>query len=237
MFDLHANAIGEGKSGFIRCIDKPLIYACMHDEITIISYDNDVTLPTLDFFKYLHGNGICMKIFFKPHDGFQKEHNAITILKDFENFIDDYTPYASYEGIYGFKLVFKNGVSVNDDAASVNEIYIVLLKLCKPRFVLNLPKFQVDMQNALDLLHLHGYCHNDLSLNNVVLCSGKDKLPQYKLIDFESMSTCGLRAKEIENHFPFKFMRRSNLGGRMTRKNKYKSSKSHKSSKSSKSHK
>ena len=202
MFDICVNTISKGESGCIRCIDDRLMGTAMSDEIAITSYDDDVKIPTLDFFTHLLHNNICMKIFFPTEmmrgkiiegNGFNREYEKIMILAGLKKFIEHYTPYASYEGKYGFKLVFKNGVNI-DDTVSVNEVYIILIKLCinnhSMAFIssFNSKAFKMHMQSALNLLHSKGYCHKDLHIGNVVLCV--DKKPQYKLIDFEHMSKC-----------------------------------------------
>ena len=202
MFDICVNTISKGESGCIRCIDDRLMGAAMSDEITITSYDDDVKIPTLDFFTHLLHNNICMKIFFPTEmmrgkiiegNGFNREYEKIMILAGLKKFIHHYTPYASYEGKYGFKLVFKNGINI-DDTVRVNEVYIILIKLCisnhNMAFIssFNSKAFKMHVQSALNLLHSKGYCHKDLHIGNVVLCV--DKKPQYKLIDFEHMSKC-----------------------------------------------
>jgi serine/threonine protein kinase len=193
--------IGKGESGYIHCVDQILMD--MSDEITIIPHnEDDVEINTLDFFTHLRENGICMKIFFPPEmmrgktledSGFNREYQKVVILAGLKNFISEYTPYASYEGNYGFKMRFKHGIKMAD-AVTVNSVYIILIKLCinnhNPLFgsSFNSKVFKRHMRSALKLLHSNGYCHNDLHIGNVVLCLGET--PQYKLIDFEHMATC-----------------------------------------------
>jgi len=222
--------IGKGESGYIHCVDQILMD--MSDEITIIPHnedDDDVKINTLDFFTHLRKNGICMKIFFPPEmmrgktledSGFNREYQKVVILAGLNNFISEYTPYSSYEGNYGFKMRFKHGISMDD--VTVNTVYIILIKLCinnhNPLFgsSFNSNVFKRHMRSALKLLHSKGYCHNDLHIGNVVLCLGET--PQYKLIDFEHMSTCNDEDqkdefKSVDNVSSSLSFRPSKLGG------------------------
>jgi len=204
MFDICANAINKGESGCIRCIDKPLMDMAMSGKITVTSYDDNGTIDTLDFFTHLRDNNMCMKTFFPTEmmrgklieeNGFNREYDKIIILTGLKKFIEHYTPYVSYKGKYGFKLFFKNGIKIHDDTI-VNEVYIILIKLCinnhSSAFVssFNSKAFKSHMLAALNLLHSNGYCHKDLHIGNFVLCFGPNNKPQYKLIDFEHMSKC-----------------------------------------------
>ena len=220
--------IGKGESGYIHCVDQILMD--MSDEITIIPHnEDDVEINTLDFFTHLRENGICMKIFFPPEmmrgktledSGFNREYQKVVILAGLKNFISEYTPYASYEGNYGFKMRFKHGIKMAD-AVTVNSVYIILIKLCinnhNPLFSssFNSKVFKRHMRSALKLLHSNGYCHNDLHIGNVVLCLGET--PQYKLIDFEHMATCNDEDQKDEfksvDNVSSSLFRRSKLGG------------------------
>ena len=252
MLDLCTNTVSKGESGCIRCIDEPLINMAKRGEITVVPYDNDemtndeMTHDTdaSDFFNHLHENNTCIKMFFPDElmmhklvgqSGFAREHKTILILKELGDFVENYTPYESYNNKYGFRLIFKHGVKV--DAHVIYDINVVLVKLClnyrdiKFTSTFNSPVFKKHIGDALRLLHSNGYCHRDLHIGNVVLCI--DKTPRYKLIDFEHMSTCDAteHTDEVESikHIVDKFashFRRSKLGGNAKQK-KTKHSKKH----------
>ena len=231
----------------------------MNGEITVTSYDDNGTIDALDFFTHLRDNNMCMKTFFPTEmmrgklieeNGFNREYDKIIILTGLKKFIEYYTPYVSYEGKYGFKLFFKNGIKIND-ATIVSEVYIILIKLCinnhSSDFVasFNSKAFKIHMLAALNLLHSNGYCHKDLHIGNFVLCFGPDNKPQYKLIDFEHMSKCdhedGKEERELVKNIAekqidekrdlmsfltssvFSVFSRSKLGGTLKKKSKFRS--------------
>jgi len=262
MLDLCTNTVSKGESGCIRCIDKPLIDMAKRGEITVVPYDNDemtndemtndeMTHDTdaSDFFNHLHENNTCIKMFFPDklmshklvgQSGFAREHKTILILKELGDFVENYTPYESYNNKYGFRLIFKHGVKV--DAHVIDDINVVLVKLClnyrdiKFTSTFEPSVFKKHIGDALHLLHSNGYCHRDLHIGNVVLCI--DKTPRYKLIDFEHMSTCDAteHTDEVESikHIVDKFashFRRSKLGGNAKQKKTKKFRKTRKSRK------
>ena len=157
--------------------------------------------------------------------GFEREYKTILILKNLRNFIENHTPYESYNDSYGFKLLFIHGVKINE--VIIHEVDIVIVRLCmNSRNGLFFSKFNPKMfkkniKDALKLLHAKGYCHKDLHIGNVVLCF--DKVPKYKLIDFEHMTKCEEEEKEEEetgsiDNMTGSVMRRSKLGGKITQK-------------------
>lgn len=85
--------------------------------------------------------------------------------------------------------------------------------------------FKKNIKDALKLLHAKGYCHKDLHIDNVVLCFDADKVPKYKLIDFEHMSKCEQDEQEemkSVDSMTGSVMHRSKLGGKRTKSKKFK---------------
>ena len=245
MLDLCTNTVSKGESGCIKCIDDRLFDMAKRREIAVLPYDHTESIDSFEFFKHLRENNTCMKIFFPDElmrekivgqSGFEREYKTILILKKLRNFIENHTPYESYNDSYGFKLIFIHGVKINE--VVIHEVNIVLVRLCiNSRNGLFFSKFNPTMfkkniKDALVLLHSNGYCHKDLHIGNVVLCF--DKVPKYKLIDFEHMSKCEEEEQEEMNSVDYmtgSVMRRSKLGGKRTQKMASKSkSKKHKKS-------
>ena len=245
MLDLCTNTVSKGESGCIKCIDDRLFDMAKRREIAVLPYDHTESIDSFEFFKHLRENNTCMKIFFPDElmrekivgqSGFEREYKTILILKKLRNFIENHTPYESYNDNYGFKLIFIHGVKINE--VVIHEVNIVLVRLCiNSRNGLFFSKFNPTMfkkniKDALVLLHSNGYCHKDLHIGNVVLCF--DKVPKYKLIDFEHMSKCEEEEQEEMNSVDYmtgSVMRRSKLGGKRTQKMASKSkSKKHKKS-------
>jgi len=234
MLDLCTNTVSKGESGCIKCIDEPLFDMAKREEIAVLPYDHTESINSFEFFKHLRENNICMKIFFPDElmrekivgkSGFEREYKTILTLKNLRNFIENHTPYESYNDNYGFKLIFIYGVKINE--VVIHEVNIVLVRLCiNSRNGLffsefNPTMFKKNIKDALKLLHAKGYCHKDLHIDNVVLCFDADKVPKYKLIDFEHMSKCEQDEQEEMKSVDYitgSVMRRSKLGGKRTQK-------------------
>lgn len=232
MLDLCTNTVSKGESGCIKCIDDPLFDMAKRREIAVLPYDHTDSIDSFEFFKHLRENNICMKIFFPDElmrekivgkSGFEREYKTILTLKNLRNFIENHTPYESYNDSHGFKLIFIHGVKINE--VILYEVNIVLVRLCmNSRNSLffsefNPTMFKKNIKDALKLLHAKGYCHKDLHIGNVVLCF--DKVPKYKLIDFEHMSKCEQDEQEEMKSVDYitgSVMRRSKLGGKRTQK-------------------
>ena len=247
MLDLCTNTVSKGESGCIKCIDDRLFDMAKRREIAVLPYNHTESIDSFEFFKHLRENNTCMKIFFPDElmrekivgqSGFEREYKTILILKKLRNFIENHTPYESYNDSYGFKLIFIHGVKINE--VVIHEVNIVLVRLCvNSRNSLffsefNPTMFKKNIKDALKLLHAKGYCHKDLHIGNIVLCFDTDKTPKYKLIDFEHMSKCEEEEQEEMNSVDYmtgSVMRRSKLGGKRTQKMASKSkSKKHKKS-------
>jgi serine/threonine protein kinase len=65
------------------------------------------------------------------------------------------------------------------DIPEKETIYMVFGTKCNNHYKMNFEKFIIDMLESIIILYKGGYRHNDIKLDNVVLC--KDR---YKLIDF-----------------------------------------------------
>ena len=166
MLDLCTNTVSKGESGCIKCIDDRLFDMAKRREIAVLPYDHTESIDSFEFFKHLRENNTCMKIFFPDElmrekivgqSGFEREYKTILILKKLRNFIENHTPYESYNDNYGFKLIFIHGVKINE--VVIHEVNIVLVRLCiNSRNGLFFSKFNPTMfkkniKDALVLLH------------------------------------------------------------------------------------
>lgn len=183
-----------------------------------------------EFFRFLHENNICFKIFFSEYN-FSEESESVKKLKTIpsvkaeskqavegveeqENFLQKFTTYYEYEyqttdgsqqSSFAFMLEFTDNVEIHnrDNKIPTKKIYIILNKFCNsPTIEQKLSKkFYDDIIDALEILGSHEYGHEDAHLNNVVDC-GEDSNPQYKLIDF-GMLTDFKYMKRERSYLPF----------------------------------
>jgi len=139
--------------------------------------------PIASFFKYLKAQtDIIVKtyntsaVFISgnlPAKNFKdelKEHRRILALygSQAKQYLTIYP--IKYDGLHilGAKIVTRGSSQ-----------YILFGHLCKNHFQIHIQPFLVDVLKSLVILEKAGYLHNDIKLDNIVLCNGR-----YKLIDW-----------------------------------------------------
>ena len=230
----------KGAFGCFRCIDEDLLKMVRENKVKVfpapvipidmqqtdkkikeylsIYIGDEATKPdSKEFFRVLHENNICFKIFFTS-PAFIREYENIKILKTIpsveavvgeqavveveeqSNFLQKFTTYYEYEyqttdgsqqSSFAFMLEFTDYVEIHNlgDKIPTKKIYIVLNKFCNNN---------LTIEQKLSKKFNDEICHALEILNSHgyihadahlgnVVDCGEDSNPQYKLIDFGNM--------------------------------------------------
>jgi len=101
-----------------------------------------------------------------------------SILKHYGNKAEEYL---AITPVKGFKHIEFLGTKIEADGDTFYAVYSVL---CNNKYDFHFKKFLKDIAESIGVLQASGFQHNDIKLDNVVLC--KDR---YKLIDWGQVSS------------------------------------------------
>jgi serine/threonine protein kinase len=195
------NTIGEGfygKAYNLGCkTDSKSICSILESEtiekITLYTVDTKQTVITgddiHDFLRYIHtAKHKIGKIFKNVHGmvptsafkNFESEiHDNIRIIEKYGHHSAKYLTIIPDTTFRGLAIL-----GAHFELAEKQHMYIVFSTKCNNKYGMKFKKFMIDLLESIVILHKAGYRHNDIKLDNIVLC--KDT---YKLIDWGQASS------------------------------------------------
>jgi len=161
-------------------IDSINLYVANKEETVLLSSNTEIN----DFMKYLHSKtDVIAKIFKNTF-----YYTGMTPKQDFENEISTNKEIIKRYGknankmltvspITGFNNLKIQGMHVI--LMSGKELYVAFGTECRNKYAMDADKFLVEILESLVILQAANYQHNDIKLDNIVLCDSR-----YKLIDW-----------------------------------------------------
>jgi len=189
-YNLNCSSPGESLCSILR----PKKIAALHFNCNTSPAQYTTDKKTIqEFIDFLHTQkGRVVKIF-KPKslfsssavkEDFMEEYiSNKNILRVYDVYAETYTTLRPLTGYMGMDIM---GLTVKFVNNSEPPLYVIMGTKCSGLITINLDKFIVDILCSIVILQAVGYEHNDIKLDNVVLCGDK-----YKLIDWGQATQIG----------------------------------------------
>ena len=139
----------------------------IHDFMTFLRNKKDILAKIYKNVFFMTGKTVSQVI--KE----ELESNAIA-LKCYGKYAEKYLTVAPITGFRNLKIM-----GAKFTLNYVNTVYVTFSTECNNKYDMDADKFIIDILESLVILQRAGYQHNDIKLDNIVLC--KDR---YKLIDW-----------------------------------------------------